>query len=247
MKIQDAKDLLQNLLFTNKSNKLNRKEIMDKYPLLVLKSREANENGIHVYRVLKLMEGSEIKKFADSESTTTSIRSAMQISDAMPSMLNTDEGMKTLESHIFSFKVQSKDVLLDMSVVLPILKDKLKNHMEKNIENNAFGDKLKIKEAFEEIEYANEKEILVDLRKLDKKHINLKREAGFSFLCNLSQIEKGRERITYEEDLSKQYNLIKSILSDEDNEMIVGFAKKAEIKLVLNQEKRIKSNKLKNK
>ena len=247
MKIQDAKNLLQNLLFTNKSNKLERKEIMDKYPLLVLKSREANEDGIHVYRVLKLMEDSEVKAFCDSESTTTSIRSAMQISDAMPSMLNTDNGMKTLETHIFSFKADSKDILLDMDVVLPILKEKLKNHLEKTIENNSLGERIKIKEAFEEIEYANEKEVLVDLRKLDKKHINLKREGGFSFSCNLSQIEKGNSRITYDEDLPKQYNLIKSILSEKDNKMIIDFCKKAEIKLIHNQEKKIKINQLKNK
>ena len=53
MKISDAKELLENLIFTTDGTRLFRTEIMKKMPELVMKSREQNKDNLNVYRVFK--------------------------------------------------------------------------------------------------------------------------------------------------------------------------------------------------
>lgn len=229
MKISEAKELLENLIFTTAGTRLSRTEIMKKMPELVMKSREQNKDNLNVYRVLKIKEDSNIKEHKDSESTSTSLSACIKIASSMPSVVMTKEKTLKLETHILKINVPNDNILLDMKIVIPALKEKLKNHMDKNINLNRWGEKIKISEAFEEIELANEQEIICDLKGLKYESLNCKNNIGFSLSCNLAHLRKGFESIGYEEDLFNQYSMLKPIIDKETENLMLNYIKENDL------------------
>lgn len=249
MTTNETKQLLQNLLFTSKYNKLTKDDIINKFPEFVQLTKEAHPDGLHLYRMLKLKENydlNNLREFKCSESTTDSIRSLIQISDSMSTVLLTNEGTIILEPHLFSFNVPKDNILLDIDLILPEIKNKLKNHLNNKISQDKFGNTIRISEAFEEIEYSNEREFMTDLRGLDYNHLNLGSHAGFSLSCNLSQIERSLvkkfDRLSYQEELPEQYNLLKNYLNKKDNDLITNYAKQNNIVLDLEEKVEIRTN-----
>lgn len=213
MKIKDAKLLVENLLNTNSDNKLLKADIIERYNDLVRLSQNKHSEGLFVYRVIKLLEGQEIKEFKNSESTTTHLSSAASIANEMPDVLMDKSKMVLLDTYYLKFNLKKENILLDIDLILPILKEKLSKHMERYVSTS--HEKIKLKEAFERIESAQEHEILADISSLSYDLVKKdKYLSNFSLCVNLRKIEQEIDKFIYPEDLESQFNNFKPILSD---------------------------------
>ncbi len=215
MKITDAKLLVENLLNTNNDNKLLEADILNKFPELVSLTREYYKNGIEVYRIIKLKENGEISTFKTSESTTTQIYSAAKIAKEMPDAIFSKDSLDKLDTYYLKFKLQQNDILLDINLILPILKEKLSKHMERYVSSNT--EKIKLKEAFSLIENSEENEILANL--YNKEYSIVKKPnhlSNFSLFINFKHMKDNKENLLYIEELEEQYNTFKNILMNKE-------------------------------
>lgn len=220
-----AKSLLENLLYTDEDNKLSKELILREYKPFVELSRNKNSDYVHVYRVLNLIKDNEnLKPFRNNECTTKSIRACLQIATSMPSLLFGKDKMIELNSHFYSFKVPNDRILLDIDVILPYIKEVLKDNMENKILNKD-GSRVQISKAIEMIKEEDEKEIIADLTGLTYQHtatphysIN---NATHGDLCHIS---RGFDSLYDENDFKDNYErFFKKILSKEDDQMIKNF------------------------
>jgi len=229
MKITDAKLLVENLLNTNNNNKLLEDDILNKFPELVSLTRQYHKNGIDVYRVIKLKENAEISTFKTSESTTTQIYSAAKIAKEMPDAIFSKDSLDKLDTYYLKFKLQQNDILLDINLILPILKEKLSKHMERYVSSNT--EKMKLKEAFSLIENSDENEILANL--YNKEYSIVKKPnylSNFSLFINFKHMKENKEKLLYIEELEDQYNAFKDILMYDEIKLFKNYIKKEPLK-----------------
>ncbi len=215
MKITDAKLLVENLLNTNKNNKLLENDIITKFPELVKLTREHHQNGIEVYRIIKLKENTKILPFNNSESTTTKLYSASKVAKMMPDVIFSKHSIDKLNTYYLKFTLETQDILLDINLILPILKEKLFKHMDRYVSTNT--EKIKLKEAFSLIENSDENEILANLENKEYQCIkNPNTISHFSLFLNFKHMQDNKDTLLYIEDLEEQYNTFKPILSKEE-------------------------------
>ncbi len=218
MKITDAKLLIENLLNTNQSNKLSEQDILKKYPELVELSRDNYRDGIEVYRIIKLKENTDILEFKTSESTTKSLHSAAKIAKEMPDAVFSKHSLDKLDTYYLKFKLEANDILLDINLILPILKEKLSKHMERYVSSNT--EKMKLKHAFSLIEESDENEILANIS--NKEYICVKKPntiSNFSLFINFKHMQENKDKLLYIEELEDQYNIFKHILNKDEIEL----------------------------
>jgi hypothetical protein len=85
MYIDDCKNLVQHMLFSDSGLRFSNKELIDKFPEFVELSRQKNPD-LTVYRVLMLEEDQHIDDFK-TESTSKNISSCLGIANNMPKIL----------------------------------------------------------------------------------------------------------------------------------------------------------------
>lgn len=199
MNVSDAKAIVQQLLH---SKPWNKDDVLQRYPDLVDKSRNTLVPRITLYRILKVnQDDNNAINPHYVASTSRKFSSLVDIADKMPSMLWGEKGMISLNSVYMKFEVSADRILLDIDrVVLPMIKDKLKNTMHHTIENK-WGDRISIKSALEDYEQSDEAEIVADLEELEYTSLSCPNHALGS---------------------TRQHN-IKHLLKNEVNQLSTGF------------------------
>lgn len=170
MNIDDCKNLVQHMLFSDSGFRFTNKELINKFPEFVEISRQKNPDTI-VYRILMLEADQHIEDFK-TESTSKNISSCLGIANNMPKILWGKEKMTILRPHIFKFKLPQDRVLIDFDAILPLLKERLNSVLKHNVygkNNNSY----KIEDAIKLYESANEKEVISNLEDLNCEYIEI--------------------------------------------------------------------------
>lgn len=213
MKVSDAKQLVENIIYTKKENRFTEEQIKEKFPELIHLSKVKNKNGLHLYRVIKLLDENKIKEM-NIESTSKDLLNCAEIAYAMPS--NVDfEKLKTI---YLSFDVPKENILLDINLILPILENKLSKVLNHKIYDKN-DEPITLRKAFELIKENDENEVIADLTNISYQKA-VYNGSDYSFLLNMKNIRDGLSKCMYPEDIKEQLKIISPILSKEDKKTL---------------------------
>lgn len=214
MKIKDCKKLVQHMIFSSKEDRFSKDELLLYFPEFVDLSRNNNDN-LELYRVLMLQKDQVVEDFG-VECTSKSIASCLTIADDMPKLIFGKTSMIELSPTIFKFKIPKENILIDYDLILPILKEKLKNVMNHSVYSK-HNEAIKIEKAIQLYEENGEKEVIADLENIEYTSISLpKRLSTFSGKVILNAYEKNQLRFVYSEKAKDWIEHIKPILSEKE-------------------------------
>ena len=217
MTITDCKKLVQHLLFSSKEDRFSEEEILEKFEYLVKLSRESNNNGIDLYRILIVEDENKLNDF-ELNSTSKKISSCLSIGDEMPHVVWHKDELKTLTPMLFKFSVPPERILLDIDTILPELEDKLKNVLNHKIFSKS-GDAVSIGKAIELYKESDENEVIAQLGNLKYSHVTLGKP--FSFFAGKIIAKAFDERkmdFVYKDNVFEWLDTLKPIMNKEEFE-----------------------------
>lgn len=214
MKIKDCKKLVQHMVFSFKEDRFSKDELLNCFPEFVNFSR-MNNKDLELYRVLMLQENQVVDDFK-VECTSKSIASCLTIADDMPKLIWGKTSMIELSPTIFKFKIPQENILIDYDLILPMLKEKLKNVMNHSIYSK-YNEAIKIERAIQLYEENDEKEVIADLDNIEYTSVSLpKNLSTFSGKIILNAYEKNKLKFAYSDNAIDWIEHIKPILSEKE-------------------------------
>lgn len=211
MKVTDAKRVVQNMVFASKETMFSMDEALSIIPELVDASRQGNAKELSLYRILKLREGKSHNSFGVS-STSKLIHPCINIANSMPSLVFDNSESFSLTPKLFRFEVPNNKIIIDYSVALPLIKEKLKNVLNHKVYNK-YGDPLSISEAITAYEREDEHEVVADLSGLDYRHASIIDK--LDVVLNTKSFEKNKKIGCYLEDFARTISTLSPILDDD--------------------------------